>query len=270
VSDLSPEGRAANRARWDESVAHHATSDLYDLQGFVAGRDDIRPFELAEVGSVEGLDLLHLQCHLATDTLSWARRGARVVGLDFSAAAIAQARRLAEDSGLTAEFVCADVYDAPDALPGRTFDVVYTGIGALGWLPELDVWADIVAGLLRPGAVLYLVEIHPIVLGVLGDGRTLTGDIFDGRYVRWDEKGGTYAAPDATLSNTVTYERVHSVSEVVTAVLGAGLTLELLQEQAYTNAPWPWTVKGADGFYRLPEGWPKYPLTFSLRARRAA
>ena len=181
---------------------------------------------------------------------------------------MAQARVLAEDSGLAAEFVCSDVYDAPEALAGRSFDVVYTGIGALGWLPELEVWAKVVSQLLRPGGVLYLVEIHPIVLGVLDDGRTLRHDIFDGRYVRWDEKGGTYAAPDAILANTVTYERVHSVSEVVTAVLGAGLTVELLREQSYTNAPWPWTIKGADGFNRLPEGWPKYPLTYSLRARR--
>jgi SAM-dependent methyltransferase len=220
------------------------------------------------MGSVDGADLLHLQCHLGTDTLSWVRHGARVVGLDFSSEAVAQARQLADDSGLPGEFVCADVYDAPEALAGRTFDVVYTGIGALGWLPELDMWADIVCKLLRPGGVLYLVEIHPIVLGVIGDGRTLTYDVFESRYTRWDEKGGTYAAPDAILSSTVTYERVHSVSEVVTAVLGAGLTLELLHEQSYTNAPWPWTLKGRDGFYRLPEQWPKYPLTYSLRARQ--
>jgi SAM-dependent methyltransferase len=200
--------------------------------------------------------------------LSWARHGARVVGLDFSSAALAQARQLAEDSGLAGEFVCADVYHAPDALGGRTFDVVYTGIGALGWLPELNTWAEIVAQLLRPGAVLYLVEIHPVVHGVMGDGRTLSHDIFDARYVRWDEKGGTYAAPDATFANTVTYERVHSLSDVVSAVIRAGLTVELLHEQAYTNAPWPWTVKGDDGYYRLPDGWPNYPLTYSLRARR--
>jgi SAM-dependent methyltransferase len=238
------------------------------LAGFRNGRDDIRPFELVELGSVAGLDLVHLQCHLGTDALSWAGHGARVVGLDFSPSAIEAATQLAIDCVIDAEFVCSDVYGARAALDGRSFDIVYTGIGALGWLPDLDEWARVVDGLLRPGGVLYLVEIHPIVLGVLGDGRTLDQDIFEAQYVKWDEKGGTYAAPDATFVNTATFERTHALSEVISAVLGVGLNIELFHEQSYTNAPWPWTVKGDDGFYRLPEGWPKYPLTFSLRARK--
>jgi 2-polyprenyl-3-methyl-5-hydroxy-6-metoxy-1,4-benzoquinol methylase len=267
VTDLNPEGRVANKARWNEAVAHHMKSELYDLAGFRAGRDDIRPFELVEVGAVEGLDLLHLQCHLGTDTLSWARHGAHVVGLDFSQPAIDAARKLAEDCGLAAEFICSDVYDAPEALSNRTFDVVYTGIGALNWLPEVRRWAETVVRLLRPAGILYLLEIHPIVFGVFGDGRTLSQDIFDADYIRCDEEAGTYASPDAVFANTVSYERVHSVSEVVSAVIGAGLTLEVFHEQSYTNAPWPWAVRGDDRFYRLPEGWPKYPLTYSLRAR---
>jgi SAM-dependent methyltransferase len=262
------EGRTANLARWDEVVPQHIASELYDLAGFRAGRDDIRPFELDELGSVAHLDLVHLQCHLGTDTLSWARHGAHVVGLDFSPAAIAAARQLAADCRIDAEFVCADVYDAGEALAGRSFDVVYTGIGALGWLPDMEEWARVVNDLLRPGGALYLVEIHPIVLGVLGDGRTLHQDIFEAQYVRWDEKGGTYAAPDAEFINTTTFERVHSLSDVTSAILSAGLSVELFHEQSYTNAPWPWTVKGDDGFYRLPPDWPKYPLTFSLLARK--
>lgn len=264
------EGRAANRARWQEAVPLHAASDLYDLVGFRAGRDDIRPFEHVELGDVAGLDLVHLQCHLGTDTLSWARHGARVVGLDFSSAAIETATQLAIDCEIDAEFVCSDVYSACGALAGRSFDIVYTGIGALGWLPDLDEWARVVDGLLRPRGALYLVEIHPIVLGVMSDGRTLQQDIFEAPYARWDEEGGTYAAPDATFVNTTTFEHAHSLSEVISAVLGAGLSIELFHEQSYTNAPWPWTVKGDDGFHRLPHGWPKYPLTYSLRARKSS
>ena len=270
MKDRRIEGRAANLARWDEAVPLHAASDLYDLAGFRAGRDDIRPFELVELGDVTGFELVHLQCHLGTDTLSWARHGARVVGLDFSSAAIEAATQLAADCGIDAEFVCSDVYNARTSLAGRSFDIVYTGIGALGWLPDLDEWSRVVDGLLRPTGVLYVVEIHPIVLGVLKDGRTLQQDIFEARYERWDEKGGTYAAPDATLVNTTTFERVHSLSDVISAVLEVGLTIELFHEQPYTNAPWPWTVKGEDGFQRLPDGWPKYPLTYSLRARKAS
>jgi hypothetical protein len=164
-------------------------------------------------------------------------------------------QQLAIDCEIDAEFVCSDVYNACDALAGRSFDIVYTEIGALGWLPDLDEWARVVDGLLRTGGALYLVEIHPIVLGVLSDGRTLQQDIFEAPYVRWDEKGGTYAAPDATFVNTTTFERVHSLSDVISAVLGAGLSIELFHEQSYTNAPWPWTVKGEDGFHRLPHGW---------------
>jgi 2-polyprenyl-3-methyl-5-hydroxy-6-metoxy-1,4-benzoquinol methylase len=261
-------GIAANRARWDEAAPLHAESMMYDLSGFRAGADRIRPFEHTEIGPVAGRDLLHLQCHLGTDTLSWARHGARVSGLDFSAKSIDIARALAADCGIDAEFWCADVYDAVDAVGGRTFDIVYTGIGALGWLPDLRPWAQVVAKLLRPAGTLYLVEIHPIVIGVLGDGRTLAQDIFEAEFVAWNERNGTYAVPGAAMKHTTSYERVHAVSDVLSAVLDAGLSLELFHEQSYTNAVWPWTERGRDGYYRLPAGWPRYPLTYSLRARR--
>jgi 2-polyprenyl-3-methyl-5-hydroxy-6-metoxy-1,4-benzoquinol methylase len=261
------EGLAANGARWDECAPLHAASAMYDLEGFRAGADHIRPFEHDELGGVAGLELLHLQCHLGTDTLSWARHGARVSGLDFSRNAIDIARALAADCGIDAEFWCADVYDAVEAVGGRTFDIVYTGIGALGWLPDLEPWARVVADLLRPDGVLYLVEIHPIVPGVVDDGRTLIQDIFESEFVAWTEPGGTYAAPDATMQHVTSYERVHAISDVLSAVLDAGLTLELFHEQSYTNACWPWTERGDDGYYRLPAGWPRFPLTYSLRAR---
>jgi SAM-dependent methyltransferase len=156
-----------------------------------------------------------------------------------------------------------------DAVGGRTFDIVYTGIGALGWLPDLGRWAEVVRDLLRPDGVLYVVEIHPVVLGVLHDGRTLVRDIFDADYTAWKEKCGTYAAPDAVFQHTTSYERVHALSDVISAVLDAGLVVELFHEQSFTNAPWPWTERGDDGYYRLPDGWPRFPLTYSLRARRA-
>jgi SAM-dependent methyltransferase len=261
-------GIAANRARWDEAAPLHAASDLYDLEGFKRGRRDIRPFEHDELGPVVGLDLIHLQCHIATDTLSWARHGARVVGLDFSPNAISIATTLAAECKLEADFVCADVYDAVEAVGDRRFDVVYTGIGALGWLPDLASWARVVAALLRPTGVLYMVEIHPFVIAAVEDGRTIGQDVLDAEFAEWDEPGGTYAAPAATFANTRSFERAHAMSEVITAVLDAGLRLELLHEQSVTNAPWPWLERGDDGLYRLPEGWPRYPLTYSLRARK--
>src|SRR5581483_7835167 len=137
---------ATNREWWDERVASHAKSTFYDLDAFRRGRDDLRPFEGDELGvDPGGLDLLHLQCHLGTDTLSWARRGARVVGLDFSGPAVQAATELARAVGLDdrAEFVQSNVYDARRELGGREFDVVYTGVGALSWLPDIERWARV-------------------------------------------------------------------------------------------------------------------------------
>jgi 2-polyprenyl-3-methyl-5-hydroxy-6-metoxy-1,4-benzoquinol methylase len=268
MSDEHAEGRLANRAWWDEAAPLHARSALYDLDGFRAGRNDLRPFELAELGPVAGRDLLHLQCHIGTDTLSWARHGARVVGLDFSGASLEVARDLANDCRIDAEFVCSDVYDAVDALGGRAFDVVYTGIGALGWLPDLTRWAEIAHALVRPGGVLYLVEIHPMARAVIMDGHTLSHDILDAEYRAWDQPGGTYAAPDARLEHTITYEREHALSDVLSAILDAGLALELFHEQSFTDVPWPWGGRGDDGYFRVPDDGPRFPLTYSLRARR--
>ena len=267
MDDGRDQGSAANLAWWQEAAPLHAGSEFYDLEGLRSGRDVMRPHEVAEIGEVSGRDLVHLQCHIGTDTLSWARRGARTVGLDFSSNSIAVAGQLAAECGVDIEFVCADVYDAPEALGPRRFDTVYTGIGALNWLADLSGWARVVARLLRPGGTLYLSEIHPVVLGLSEDGRTLARDILHAGYQVNTTPGGTYAVPDAEMANRVTFERVHGIGEVLTAVLGAGLSVEHFGEQHYTNAPWPWTVRGDDGFYRLPDGWPRYPLTYSLRAR---
>jgi 2-polyprenyl-3-methyl-5-hydroxy-6-metoxy-1,4-benzoquinol methylase len=259
---------AANLAWWEEAAPLHAGSEFYDLVGLLSGNDAMRPHEVGEIGDVSGCDLVHLQCHLGTDTLSWARRGARVVGLDFSSKALEVARRLASDCGVDIEYVCSNVYDAPDSLEQRTFDIVYTGIGALNWLADLRTWADVVDQLLRPGGILYLAELHPMVFGVADDGRTLAHDMFQAGYRANVMPGGTYAVPQAEMQSTVTFESVHGIGDVVTAVLGVGLTVELLREQDYTNAPWPWTVRGEDGFFRLPDGFPNYPLAYSLRARK--
>ncbi len=264
----SIDDRAANLAWWQEAAALHADSQFYDLAGFRAGRDPLRPFEVEELGDVAGLNLVHLQCHVGTDTLAWARRGAKVVGLDFSSNAVDVATRLARDCGLGAEFVRADVYEAPAALGDRQFDVVYTGVGALNWLPDIGTWGEVAFDLLRPGGVLYISEIHPMAFGMADDGRTLARSIMDADYEAIDNPGGTYAVPDAAVANTVTYERIYAVSEVFTAARRVGLDVELLREHSYTNAPWPWAVRGDDGFYRLPVGWPAYPLAYTLRARK--
>lgn len=260
--------RAANRACWDERVPIHVGSGFYDVAGFVAGRDALRDFELAEVGDVAGRDLVHLQCHFGQDTLSWARRGARVVGLDFSEPAVDEARRLAGAVGVDAEFVCADVYDAPRALAGRTFDLVYTGLGALNWLPDLPRWAQVAASLVRPAGALYLVEFHPLA-AVLGDEEpTVELDYFGSSAQVWDEPG-TYADLEAPTVHNRTFEWVHGIGEVVTSLIEAGLVLRFLHEHDHTLFPRvPWLEEAGDRTWRVPAGRPSMPLMYSLLAER--
>jgi SAM-dependent methyltransferase len=268
VGDWREEWLETNRANWDERVPIHVAGEFYDVEGFRAGHERLRPFEIAEVGDVAGKDLVHLQCHFGIDTLSWARRGARVVGLDFSGPAVEAARGLAAELGLDATFVESDVYDAVGSLGGRTFDVVYTGLGALNWLPDIGRWAGVVADLLRPGGFLYLAEFHPFSRVFGDEDLTVTYDYFQDAPEVWDEPG-TYADLGAETVNNRTYEWLHTLGDVLNAVVDAGLTLESLHEHDYTLFPqWPFLKKSGFDTYRLPEGTPSLPLMYSLRARK--
>lgn len=259
-----------NRRSWDARTPLHAASAFYDVDGVVAGRSTLHPFEPIELGGVHGCSLVHLQCHLGGDAISWARRGASVTGLDFSPLAIDEARTLAKRCGIDAEFVVADVYDAVEAL-ARQFDVVYTGLGALCWLKDIKAWAEVVAELLVPGGRLYLLEFHPL-LGVLSDD----GPFFDPTYpFFWREEGlviaedGDYAAGPGVLDDDVTVEWSHPISDVVTALLGAGLELTMLKEHdVIAYSPWDVLepVPGEAKLWRLPAGQPQIPLEYSLRA----
>jgi SAM-dependent methyltransferase len=263
---------------WDERVPIHLTSNFYDVDGFRSGRDHLRGFETDEVGQVRGKQLLHLQCHIGTDTLSWARRGAVVTGVDFSGAAVAAARVLASDLGLEpdqARFVQADVYDAPQALNGQRYDIVYTGLGAIGWLPDLARWARTAASLLVPGGFLYLTEFHPVGQCLGPDGSAFAEDYFQAGPIAVNEPG-TYADPAAATRHNQSFEWQHTLGDVVSAVAAAGLRLEFLHEFDFTlfkHVPTmvrcPDTSGTADSsrsVFRLPDGVPRVPLLYSLRA----
>ena len=256
-----------NRRWWDERVPIHLHSEFYDIEGFRSGRDPIRAFEDAELGPVEGKTLAHLQCHFGLDSLAWARRGARVCGLDFSQPAIDTANALAAELGLDAEFVCADVYDAADALGERRFDIVYTGLGALNWLSDIDRWAQTVARLVEPGGLLYLVEFHPFTWAFGDDDLTLEYDYFPESGAFRSDEGGTYADPGATTVHNRTVEWQHPLGAIVSAVIDAGLRLQFLHEHDYTVTPrWPFLEKHGFDQFRFPAGRPRLPLMFSLRA----
>jgi len=259
-----------NRAWWDERVPLHTTSDFYDVDGFLAGATALRPFEAEELGDVRGLSLVHLQCHFGLDTLSWARLGAAVTGLDFSAPAMEAAADLTRRAGLEAEWVTSDVMHALEALGGRTFDIVYTGIGALNWLDDIDRWADVVRSLVAPGGRLYLVEFHPITEVFADESFELQNDYFHEGRREWPGEEGTYAELEARTQHNATEEWAHPIGEVVSAIAARGLRIELLHEHDVTLYPrWPMLRREAGGIYRLPPGVPSLPLMYSLVASAA-
>lgn len=267
---------AANRAAWDESVPIHVRSAFYDVAALRAGTAGLYPIEREELGSVAGLDVLHLQCHFGYDSLVLARDGARVTGLDFSPAAIAAARDLAHDLGLAdrARFVEADLYDAPRAIDAPAgFDLVFASWGALMWLPDIDRWAAIVAHFLRPGGRLYLADGHPCALALRCDPaapdvalRPATPYFSSGPHASDDP--ADYADETATLSNARMYTFQHTLAAIVTALAVAGLRVEFLHE--HDALPWRlYDVLRADPdrMFRWPDqAW--LPLAFSVSARR--
>ena len=277
-----------NRAWWDGVVPIHEASRGYDRDGFLRGEKPLCPVERAELGPlVAGRTLLHLQCHFGIDTLNWARLGASVTGLDFSAPAIEAARRLSEESGIAGRFVCANVYEAPAALGGERFDVVYTGIGALNWLPDVRGWAAVAAACTRPGGVFYLYECHPMLATLddeRSDGQLVVRDrYFEHAEPRISEGDSTYV-DGPKFAKRRNCEWNHGVGEIVTALVDAGFAIELVHE--HKEVPWqaltwmkpvgPGTI-GADGRYqsnrmwRLPEAQRDLvPLMVSILARRRA
>ena len=232
-----------NRASWDERAPAHAASPDYGVDRFAtdpAFLSEVVRFDRPLLGDISGLRGVHLQCHIGTDTISLARLGATMTGLDFSPASIAQAHRIAGLAGADVRFVQAEVYDAPTVLEPRSFDLVYTGIGALCWLPDIARWAGVVAGLLRPGGRLFIREGHPM-LWALEDGRPDRLLVVEYPYFEREEpmvfdEGGTYVETDAIFTHNRTHEWNHGLGEIVTALMNAGMDLTGLAE--HDSVPW--------------------------------
>jgi ubiquinone/menaquinone biosynthesis C-methylase UbiE len=261
-----------NRRHWDELVPIHLQSAYYDLEAFKAGKSSLHALELEELGQVAGKTMLHLQCHFGIDSLSWARRGAKVTGADFSSEAIAAAQRLASETGMEARFIESEVYSLPEKLDEQ-FDVVFTSYGVLSWLPDIRRWANVVALFLRPGGTFYVAELHPIsgIFDTSADGLSVNGPYFcRGEPLRFDDDG-SYADLEANLTNRTTYSWPHPVSEVATALIAAGLRIEFIHEFPYSIERWlPFMERGGDGYYHMPEPMPSIPLLYSIRANKPA
>jgi SAM-dependent methyltransferase len=275
VAAVTEDYRTINRANWDERAPAHAASRDYALDRFRADPSfisDVVRFDLPRLGDVTGLRGVHLQCHIGTDTVSLARLGATMTGLDFSPAALGVARELDAEIGTGVDFVESDVYDAATVLGRERFDLVFTGIGALNWLPDVRRWAQVVAALLAPGGRLFIREGHPM-LWSMDDERT--DDLIAVAYPYFEmpeplalEQGGTYVETDVVFTVNRTNEWNHGLGETVTAVLDAGLELTMLQE--HQSAPWAGLPRlmqrDDDGEWRLRERPELLPLTYTLQA----
>ena len=257
---------AANRRLWNEWARINPETELYDMAGFRAGETSLKHIELEEVGDVAGKSLLHLQCHFGQDTLSWARLGARVTGVDLSPDAIDRARALAKELAIDARFICADVLD-PQELGEAQFDIVFTSYGALHWLPDLNAWAQVIARHLKPGGRLHVVEFHPFISMLDDDAKEIAFRYFNtGEALRFESTASYAGGEHAPIES---YEWPHSIAEIVQALLDAGLTLESLREFPYcVHKCWTFLEESEPGRYVVKHHPGKLPLLFSLSARK--
>lgn len=263
-----------NRANWDERAPAHAESADYAVSRFIAEADflsDVVTFDLPRLGDLRGLRGIHLQCHIGTDTISLARLGATMTGLDFSPASIAEARRLSTLSNTPVEFVESNVYDALTVLEPTSFDLVFTGIGALCWLPDVKQWAKVVSGLLKPGGRLFIREGHPMLWAI---NESFTDRVVvDFPYFEMPEplvfdEAGTYVSTDRSFVQNVTHSWNHGLGETITALHDAGMQLTALAE--HDSVPWEalpgQMTKGALGEWRLTDRAHRLAASYTLQA----
>ncbi|SDQ77837.1 Methyltransferase domain-containing protein [Pseudomonas sp. UC 17F4] len=263
-----------NRRNWDERAPLHAASGDYEVETFVADPahlSEVVRFDLPRLGDIRGQRAVHLQCHIGTDTLSLSRLGAEVSGLDFSAQSLAQARALAQRCAARIDYVEADVYAADQVLPAAAFDLVYTGIGALIWLPSIERWARTVAALLKPGGRLFLREGHPMLLAVNEDHQdklVIEYPYFEREAPTVWDSGETYVETDGVLEQTVTHEWNHGLGEIISALLKHGLQITALEE--HDSIPWealPGQMsKDEGGEWLLDKDRWRLPLSYTLQA----
>ncbi|UCC79877.1 MAG: class I SAM-dependent methyltransferase [Candidatus Zixiibacteriota bacterium] len=256
-----------NRSLWDGWTEINKNSDLYDLESFKAGKNRLKSIELEELTGVSGKTMLHLMCHFGMDTMSWARMGAKVTGIDFSPEAISLARSLSEELNIPARFIETELYNLPKVLDEK-FDIVFTSYGVKAWVRDTGKWAELIARYLKPGGIFYMVEFHPILGMFDDDGEKLEYPYFYSpepiKYVA----EGNYADPDHDFKHDA-YEWFHSLGEIVTALISSGLGIDYLHEFPYspTNCC-SFFTEHSPGKYVIKNYPNLVPLVFSIRATR--
>ena len=255
-----------NRRMWNARVPLHLASRMYDVESFVDGRNSLTALDLELLGEVAGRSVLHLQCHFGQDTISLARMGAKVTGLDISDAAIAEARRLTELCRVEASWVLSNVIDPIPALDGR-FDIVFTSFGTIGWLPDLKPWAANIRRYLKPGGRLVFVEFHPVVWMFDNEFTRIAYSYFN-RQTIVEEEQGTYADRDADIK-LESHSWNHGLDDVLNSLLGEGLRIErFIELDGSPHDCFAHTVKGKDGMYRIKGMEGLLPMVYGLSAVR--
>lgn len=256
----------ANKHLWNQRTVVHKDSLFYNLAGFKAGENVLTPIELNEVGDVKGKKMLHLQCHFGMDSLNWARLGADVTGIDISDVAVGEAKLLNKELQMNAKFICCNIYDLKEQLDEK-FDIVFTSYGTIGWLPDLDKWAEIISHYLKPGGIFYMADFHPVVW-MFKDDFTRIEYAYENQKVIVTETYGTYANRNADIKGKE-YGWNHSTSELLNALINQGLQIQHFNEFMYS--PYPnfansvetstgqWQIKGMEG---------KIPMVYSAKAKK--
>jgi len=258
-----------NKAHWNERVPIHMKTDFYGLDEFKKGVIKLNQLECEELGDIKGKSILHLQCHFGMDTLSLEMLGAEVTGVDFSEEGIKAATELRDELGMKAEFILSDIYSLSEKLD-KKFDIVYTSYGVLIWLPDIDKWGKVISHFLKDKGFFYIAEGHPfsyVFDNSAGSDKLKVIYPYFSRPapLRYDEEG-TYAEKNVKTVNNVTFEWIHSLSDIFMSLINAGLKIDFFREHAFTVwQQFPWMKKSEDGNYRIEED---IPLLFSLKASK--
>lgn len=259
-----------NLKRWDELVNVNANSKSYNLERFKEGETSLFPVELKELGDVEGKSMLHLQCHFGMDTLSWARLGAKVTGVDFSGEAISLARSLSIELKIPADFIQSNIYDIPNMISDK-FDIVFTSYGVLCWLPDLVNWAEIIESCLKPGGTFYVIDSHPFGFLINENDKNVAigyNYFTGGKAIRFDDDN-TYVDTEDKIKNTVTYEFFHTMGDILNSLLNTGLEVEFIHEFPFGFFQFhPDMKKREDGYWEFESFEYSIPMIFSLKAHK--
>jgi 2-polyprenyl-3-methyl-5-hydroxy-6-metoxy-1,4-benzoquinol methylase len=264
--EKNPDYININQKAWNDKTDVHTASDFYNMQSFLDGKSTLNEIELQLLGDISGKKILHLQCHFGQDTMSLSRMGAKATGIDLSNKAIERANEIANQLKLDTDFICCDLYDAPNHL-NEKFDIVFTSYGTIGWLPDLDKWAKVVSHFLKPNGKFIMADFHPVVWMYDNDFKEVFYSYFNIEPII-EEETGTYAEKDAQLS-TKTISWNHPISEILNSLISNNLEINSFNEYDYS----PYSCFNAiEEFernkFRIKTFGNKIPMVYSIKATK--